>query len=177
MACASLCGRTWGSRLSVTRTCPTRTRRTVPTRPLRTPETRTGSPSLRPLPFWNTTGTAIAFDTIERPVSKNMKPVNTTKPTSTSAPTVTSCLYVMSMPRPFPLARAPTALPPPGHRLGPNQRHLQVALEELQHRRVLRRAALLARPHSPHLRLPHERHAPGHPDRPADALPYHQPRH
>src|SRR6266849_392031 len=177
MACASLCGRTSGSRLSVTRTCPTRTRRTVPTRPLRTPETRTGSPSFRPLTFLNTTGTAIAFDTIERPVSQNMKPVNTTKPTSTSAPTVTSCLYVMSMPRPFPLARPPAALPRPGHRLGPNQRHLQVTLEELLHRRVLGREDLLGRPHGADLRLPQERHAVGHPERPADVVRYHQTRH
>src|SRR5213595_2995765 len=123
MARASLCGRTSGSRFSVTVTCPTRSSRTCPTRPFFTPDTRTGSPSFRPLTFLNTTSTGIAFETIDRPVSQNMKPVNTTKPTSTRAPTVTSRLYVTST----------------RHSLGLDQRHLEIALQELQHRGILGR--------------------------------------
>src|SRR3989449_4227221 len=73
MARASLCGRTSGSRLKVTVTCPTRSRRTCPTRPFFTPDTRTGSPSFRPLTFLNTTFTGMAVETIERPVSQNMR--------------------------------------------------------------------------------------------------------
>src|SRR2546427_409989 len=127
MARASWCGRTSGSRFNVTVTCPTRSSRTCPTRPFFTPDTRTGSPSFRPLMFLNTTSTGIAFETIERPVSQNMKPVNTTKPTSTRAPTVTSRLYVTS-------TRLLTFL-----RFGLDQRHLAIALQELQHRRELGR--------------------------------------
>src|SRR5437764_6310405 len=125
MARASLWGRTSGSRFSVTVTCPTPSSRTFPTRPFLTPDTRTGSPSCRPLTFLNTTSTGIAFETIERPVSQNMKPVNTTKPTSTSAPTVTSRLYVTS-------TRLPTFLC-----FGLDQSHLVIAFQEVQHRRIL----------------------------------------
>src|SRR6267154_1543803 len=125
VARASLWGRTSGSRVSVTVTCPTRSRRTCPTRPFFTPDTRTGSPSFKPLMFLNTTFTGMALETIERPVSQNMKPVNTTKPTSTSAPTVTSRLYVTS-------TRLPTFL-----RFGLDQCHLEVPLQELQHRGIL----------------------------------------
>src|SRR6266851_3498005 len=123
LARASLWGRTSGSRLSVTVTCPTRSSRTCPTRPFFTPDTRTGSPSFKPLMFLNTTFTGMSLETIERPVSQNMKPVNTTKPTSTSAPTVTSRLYVTSTRR----------------SLGLDQRHLEIALEELQLRGILLR--------------------------------------
>src|SRR5438034_9493870 len=116
MARAALCGTTAGSRFNVTVTGPPRSSRTFPTRPFFTPDTRTGSPSFRPLTFLNTTSTGIAFETIERPVSQNMKPVNTTKPTSTRAPTVTSRLYVTST----------------RHSLGSNHRHREIALQELQ---------------------------------------------
>src|SRR2546422_1459035 len=138
MARASLWGRTSGSRFSVTVTCPTRSSRTCPTRPFFTPDTRTGSPSFRPLTFLNTTSTGIAFETIERPVSQNMKPVNTTKPTSTRAPTVTSRLYVTST----------------RHSLGLDQRHLEIALQELQHRGILGREDLVRRADGADLRLP-----------------------
>src|SRR5213593_3742071 len=154
MARASLWGRTSGSRFSVTVTCPTRTSRTFPTRPFFTPDTRTGSPSFRPLTFLNTTSTGIAFETIERPVSQNMKPVNTTKPTSTRAPTVTSRLYVTS-------TRLPTFL-----RFGLDQRHLEIALQELQHRGILGREDLVRRSDGADLRLPQERHPVRHPKQP-----------
>src|SRR6266567_5691815 len=133
--------------LSITVTRPTRCSRTPPTRPFFTPDTRTGSPSFRPLTFLNTTGTDTALDTIDRPVSQNMKPVNTTNPTSTRAPTVTSCLYVRSMRLSF--SRL-------GLRL--DQRHLEIALHELLHRRVLGREDLLGAPHGADLGLPQERH-------------------
>src|SRR2546422_555002 len=110
--------------------------------PLFTPDTRTGSPSFKPLMFLNTTFTGMALETIERPVSQNMKPVNTTKPTSTRAPTVTSRLYVTSTRR----------------SLGLDQRHLEIALEELQHRGILGREDLVGRAHRADLRLPQERH-------------------
>src|SRR6266403_1970261 len=165
MARASWCGRTSGSRFKVTVTCPTRSSRTCPTRPFFTPETRTGSPSFRPLMFLNTTSTGIAFETIERPVSQNMKPVNTTKPTSTRAPTVTSRLYVTS-------TRLLTFL-----RFGLNQRHLEIALQELQHRRILGREDLLRRADGADLRLPQERHPVRHPERAAHVVRHHHARH
>src|SRR3989441_7626178 len=146
MARASLCGRTSGSRFSVTVTCPTRSSRTCPTRPFFTPDTRTGSPSFRPLTFLNTTSTGIALETIERPVSQNMNPVNTTKPTSTRAPTVTSRLYVTS-------TRLPTFL-----RFRLDQCHLEIALQELQHRGILGREDLVRRADGADLRLPQKRH-------------------
>src|SRR5690348_375528 len=99
---------------SVTDTCPMRINRTCPTRPFVTPETRTGSPSFSPLTFLKTTWTGTALDTIERPVSQNMKPVNTTNPTNTRAPTVTSCLYVGST----------------GPSPSLDQRHLEIARSE-----------------------------------------------
>src|SRR5437667_651082 len=160
MARASLCGRTSGSRLSVTVTCPTRSRRTCPTRPFFTPDTRTGSPSFRPLTFLNTTFTGMSVETIERPVSQNMKPVNTTKPTSTRAPTVTSRLYVTSTRR----------------SLGLDQRHLEIALEELQHRGILGREDLVRRADGADLRLPQERHPVRHPERASHVVRHHHAR-
>src|SRR5213594_1339476 len=165
MARASLWGRTSGSRFNVTVTCPTRSSRTFPTRPFFTPDTRTGSPSFRPLTFLNTTSTGIAFETIERPVSQNMKPVNTTKPTSTRAPTVTSRLYVTS-------TRLPTFL-----RSGLDQRHLEIALQELQHRRILGREDLVRRSDGADLRLPQERHPVRHPERAPYVVRHHHARH
>src|SRR5947207_3009903 len=165
MARASLWGRTSGSRFSVTVTCPTRSSRTSPTRPFFTPDTRTGSPSFRPLTFLNTTSTGIAFETIERPVSQNMKPVNTTKPTSTRAPTVTSRLYVTS-------TRLPTFL-----RFGLDQGHLEIPLQELQHRGILGREDLVRRADGADLRLPQERHAVRHPERAAHVVRDHHARH
>src|SRR5204863_4076283 len=157
MARASLCGRTSGSRFNVTVTCPTRSSRTCPTRPFFTPETRTGSPSFRPLTFLNTTFTGIAFETIERPVSQNMKPVNTTKPTSTRAPTVTSRLYVTSTRPPLPTFLS----------FGLDQRHLEIPLQELQHGGILVREALVRRAAGADLCLPQGRHAGRHPARAA----------
>src|SRR2546426_924147 len=154
MARASLCGRTSGSKFSVTVTCPTRSSRTCPTRPFFTPDTRTGSPSFRPLTFLNTTSTGIAFETIDRPVSQNMKPVNTTKPTSTRAPTVTSRLYVTSTRSPLPSSACH------GFRL--DQRHLEIALQELQHRGILGREDLVRRADGADLRLPQQRHPVRH---------------
>src|SRR2546426_8944316 len=165
MARASLCGRTSGSRFSVTVTCPTRSSRTCPTRPFFTPDTRTGSPSFRPLMFLNTTFTGIAVETIERPVSQNMKPVNTTKPTSTRAPTVTSRLYVTS-------TRLPTFL-----RFGLDQCHLEIPLQELQHRGILGREDLVRRADGANLRLPQERHPIRHPKRPSHVVRHHHARH
>src|SRR6266446_3346400 len=165
VARASLWGRTSGSRLSVTVTCPTRSSRTCPTRPFFTPDTRTGSPSFRPLMFLNTTSTGIAFDTIERPVSQNMKPVNTTKPTSTRAPTVTSRLYVTS-------TRLLTFLT-----FGLDQCLLEIALQELQHRRILGREDLLRRADGADLRLPQERHPVRHPERAPHVVRHHHARH
>src|SRR6266446_2156184 len=157
MARASWCGRTSGSRFNVTVTCPTR--------PFFTPDTRTGSPSFRPLMFLNTTSTGIAFETIERPVSQNMKPVNTTKPTSTRAPTVTSRLYVTS-------TRLLTFL-----RFGLDQCHLEIALQELQHRRILGREDLLRRADGADLGLPQERHPVRHPERAPHVVRHHHARH
>src|SRR2546422_2617430 len=158
---ASLWGRTSGWRLSVTVTCPTRSSRTCPTRPFFTPDTRTGSPSFKPLMFLNTTFTGMALETIERPVSQNMKPVNTTKPTSTRAPTVTSRLYVTSTRR----------------SLGLDQRHLEIALEELQHRGILGREDLVRRAHRADLRLPQQRHPVRHPERASHVVRHHHARH
>src|SRR2546429_4839644 len=165
MARASLWGRTSGSRFNVTVTCPTRSSRTFPTRPFFTPDTRTGSPSFRPLTFLNTTSTGIAFETIERPVSQNMKPVNTTKPTSTRAPTVTSRLYVTS-------TRLPTFL-----RFGLDQRHLELAPERLQQRGILGREHRVRRPDGRDLRLPQERHPVRHPERAPHVVRHHHARH
>src|SRR5947208_1207273 len=167
MARASLWGRTSGSRFSVTVTCPTRSSRTFPTRPFFTPDTRTGSPSFRPLTFLNTTSTGIAFETIQRPVSQNMKPVNTTKPTSTSAPTVTSRLYVTSTRPPL-----PTFL-----RFGLDQRHLEIPLQELQHGGILGREDLVRRADGADFRLPQERHPVRHPERAAHVVRHHHARH
>src|SRR2546422_7755391 len=153
MARASLWARPSGSRFSVPVTCPTRSSRTCPTRPFFTPDTRTGSPSFRPLTFLNTTSTGIALETIERPVSQNMNPVNTTKPTSTRAPTVTSRLYVTS-------TRLPTFL-----RFRLDQCHLEIALQELQHRGILGREDLVRRADGADLRLPQQRHPVGHAER------------
>src|SRR5206468_2177829 len=161
MARASLWGRTSGSRFNVTVTCPTRSSRTFPTRPFFTPDTRTGSPSFRPLTFLNTTSTGIAFETIDRPVSQNMKPVNTTKPTSTRAPTVTSRLYVTST----------------RHSLGLNHRHREIALQELQHRRVLGREDLVRRADGADLRLPQERDPVRHAERAPHVVRHHHARH
>src|SRR5881628_2639669 len=161
VARASLWGRTSGSRLSVTVTCPTRSRRTCPTRPFFTPDTRTGSPSFKPLTFLNTTSTGIALETIERPVSQNIKPVNTTKPTSTRAPTVTSRLYVTST----------------RHSLGSNRRHREIALQELQHRGILGREDLVRRADGADLRLPQQRHPVRHAERPPHVVRHHHARH
>src|SRR5881392_2476571 len=161
IARASLCGRTSGSRFSVTVTCPTRSSRTFPTRPFFTPETRTGSPSFKPLTFLNTTSTGIALETIDRPVSQNMKPVNTTKPTSTSAPTVTSRLYVTST----------------RHSLGLDQRHLEIALQELQHRGILGREDLVRRADGADLRLPQQRHPVRHAERAPHVVRHHHARY
>src|SRR5207237_339815 len=75
VARASLCGRTSGSSCRITPTCPTRCSRTGPTRPFFTPETRTGSPSFRPLTFLKTTLIATVLATSERPVSQTIKHV------------------------------------------------------------------------------------------------------
>src|SRR5882762_5395430 len=155
MARASWCARTSGSRFNVTVTCPTRSSRTCPTRPFFTPDTRTGSPSFRPLMFLNTTFTGIAFATIDRPVSQNMKP------TSTRAPTVTSRLYVTSTRR----------------SLGLNQRHLEIPFQELQHRGILGREDLLRRAHGADLRLPQQRHPVRHPERAPHVVRHHYARH
>src|SRR5216683_6201003 len=165
VARASLWGRTSGSRVSVTVTCPTRSKRTCPTRPFFTPDTRTGSPSFKPLIFLNTTFTGMALETIERPVSQNMKPVNTTKPTSTRAPTVTSRLYVTS-------TRLPTFL-----RFRLDQCHLEIALQELQHRGILGREDLVRRAHRADLRLPQQRHPVRHPKRASHVVRHHHARH
>src|SRR5258705_10346134 len=133
MARASWCGRPSGSRFNVTVTCPTRSSRTCPTRPFFTPDTRTGSPSFRPLMFLNTTSTGIAFETIDRPVSQNMKPVNTTKPTSTRAPTVTSRLYVTS-------TRPSLSLDHP---------HLEIPFQQLHHLGIAGPEELLGRSAGP----------------------------
>src|SRR5207247_8004048 len=119
-----------------------------------TPDTRTGSPSFRPLTFLNTTSTGIAFETIERPVSQNMKPVNTTKPTSTRAPTVTSRLYVTST----------------RHSLRLNHRPREIELDESQHRRVLGREDLVRRADGADLSLPQQRHPVRHADRAPNAV-------
>src|SRR2546422_9024731 len=165
VARASLWARTSGSRLSVPVTCPTRSRRPCPTRPFFTPDTRTGSPSFKPLMFLNTTFTGMALETIERPVSQNMKPVNTTNPTSTRAPTVTSRLYVTS-------TRLPTFL-----RFGLDQCHLEIPLQELQHRGILGREDLVRRADGADLRLPQQRDPVGHPERPSHVVRHHHARH
>src|SRR6266850_8493631 len=169
MARASLCGRTSGSRFNVTVTCPTRSSRTFPTRPFLTPDTRTGSPSFRPLMFLNTTFTGMSFEPIERPVSQNMNPVNTTKPTSTRAPTVTSRLYVTSTRSPLPSSTCH------GFRL--YQRHLEIALQELQHRGILGREDLFRRADGADLRLPQERYPVRHPERAPHVVRHHHARH
>src|SRR3989442_293683 len=119
-------------------------------------------PGFSPLfTFANTTSTGIAFETIERPVSQNMKPVNTTKPTSTRAPTVTSRLYVTST----------------RHSLGLDQRHLEIALQELQHRGILGREDLVRRADGADLRLPQQRHPVGHAERAPHVVRHHHARH
>src|SRR5205807_3112664 len=122
---------------SVTVTWPTRCSRTGPTRPFFTPDTRTGSPSFRPLTFLKTTLVGTVLETSERPVSQNMKPVNTTNPTSTSSPTRTSCLYVMSIRPPSPHSAAHL----------PRHRPLMDALQELQHGRIQLPADAHVQPH------------------------------
>src|SRR5256712_2174762 len=161
IARASWWGRPWESSFTAPATCPTRSSRTSPTRPFFTPDTRTGSPSFRPLTFLNTTSTGIAFETIERPVSQNMKPVNTTKPTSTRAPTVTSRLYVTST----------------RHSLGLDQRHLEIALQELQHRGILGREDLVRRADGADLRLPQQPHPVRHAGRAPHVVRHHHARH
>src|SRR5437899_799438 len=161
LARASLCGRSSGSRPSVTVTWPTRSSRTPATRPFFTPDTRTGSPSFRPLMFLNTTSTGTALETSDRPVSQNMKPVKTTNPTSTSAPTVTSCLYALS-----------TRV-----RLVVNQGHLEIALQELLHRGIPGREDLIGRADGADLRLPQQRHPVRHPERAPHVVRHHHARH
>src|SRR2546430_3067392 len=132
-----------------------------PTRPYFPPYTRTGTPSYRPLTYLNTTFTGMAVETIERPVSQNMKPVNTTKPTSTRAPTVTSRLYVTSTRR----------------SLGLDQRHLEIALEELQHCGILGREDLVRRADGADLRLPQQRHPVRHAERAPHVVRHHHARY
>src|SRR5205807_2051214 len=120
IAVASTCGRTaasFSSRVTVTR--PTRSSVTFPTRPLRTPETSTWSPSLRPLTLVNTTCAVTPLEENDLPVSQNMPTTKSTRPSSTIAPTPTSCLYVRSIVA-----------------LAVDDGHLQVALQELLHRRI-----------------------------------------
>jgi len=102
----------------------------LPTRPFFPPDTRTGSPSFKPLMFLNTTVHRMALETIERRWSQNIEPVNTTKPTSTKAPTVTSRLYVNVH------AYAPRL----------DQRHLEIALENCSIRGSWTRGSGPARP-------------------------------
>src|SRR3989442_1576009 len=152
-ALASTWGRTPGSfRSRVTVTRPTRSSVTLPTRPLVTPETRIGSPSFRPLTLLNTARAVTRLVRSERPVSQNMPATNTTRPSSTIAPTPTSCLYVRSI----------VALADDGH--------LQVALEELMHGRVLRLQDLLARAHGADLRLPQQGDTVGDAERAAHVV-------
>src|SRR2546426_4689651 len=155
-ALASTWGRTPGSfRSRVTVTRPTRSSVTLPTRPLVAPETRIGSPSFRPLTLLNTARAVTRLVRSERPVSQNMPATNTTRPSSTIAPTPTSCLYVRSI----------VALADDGH--------LQVALEELMHGRVLRLQDLLARAHGADLRLPQQGDTVGDAERAAHVVRHH----
>src|SRR5713226_792162 len=149
-ALASTWGRTAGSfRSRVTVTRPTRSSVTLPTLPFVTPEISTGSPSLRPLTLVNTACAVMRPVRSERPVSQNMPATNTTRPSSTIAPTPTSCLYVRSIVA-----------------LALDDRHLEVALEELVHGRVLGLEDLLVRAHGADLRLPQQGDAVGDAERP-----------
>src|SRR5690348_15508226 len=111
--------------------------------------------------FENTTSTGTAFETNDRPVSQNMKPVKMTNPTSTSAPTVTSCLYALS-------TRVPLVV---------NQRHLEIALQEQLYRRILGCEDLVRRAHGADLRLPQQRHPVRHPERAPHVVRHHHARH
>src|SRR6267143_583069 len=156
-ALASTWGRTAGSfRSRVTVTRPTRSSVTFPTRPLVTPETSTGSPSFRPLTLLNTARAVTGLARSERPVSQNIPATKTTRPSSTIAPTPTSCLYVRSIVA-----------------LALDDGHLEVALEELVHRRVLGLQDLFARAHGADLRLPQQGDAVGHAERPAHVVRHH----
>src|SRR5260370_15342808 len=144
-ALGSTWGRTAGSfRSRVTVTRPTRSSVTLPTRPLVTPETRTGSPSFKPLTLLNTARAVTRLVRSDRPVSQNMPATKTTRPSSTIAPTPTSCLYVRSI-----VALALDA------------GHLEVALEELVHGRGLGLQDLVIRARDPDLRLPQQADASG----------------
>src|SRR6266571_4283293 len=149
-ALASTRGFTSDASSSTTSTRPTRSSFTLCTRPFLTPDTITGSPCFRPLTLLNTTSALTPVLLIERPVSQNSPTVNTASPISTSAPTPISCLYVRSI--------TP---------LGLDDGHLQVALQELQHRGVLGLEDLLRRPHRADLRLPQQCHAVGDAERAA----------
>src|SRR6266487_60577 len=152
-ALASICGFTSEASSNTTSTLPTRSSFTLCTRPFLTPETITGSPCFRPLTLANTTWALTPVLLIERPVSQNSPTVNTASPISTSAPTPISCLYVRSI--------TP---------LGLDDGHLQVALQELQHRGILGLEDLLRRPHRADLRLPQQRHAVRHAERTAHVV-------
>src|SRR6266851_5100749 len=156
-ALASTWGRTAGSfRSRVTVTRPTRSSVTLPTRPLVTPETRTGSPSFKPLTLLNTARAVTRLVRSERPVSQNMPATNTTRPSNTIAPTPTSCLYVRSIVA-----------------LALDDRHLEVALEELVHGRVLGLEDLLVRAYGADLRLPQQGDAVGDAERPPHVVRHH----
>src|SRR6266571_310684 len=152
-ALASTRGFTSDASSSTTSTRPTRSSFTLCTRPFLTPDTITGSPCFRPLTLANTTWALTPVLLIERPVSQNSPTVNTASPISTSAPTPISCLYVRSI--------TP---------LGLDDGHLQVALQELQHRGILGLEDLLRRPHRTDLRLPEQRHAVRHAERAAHVV-------
>src|SRR6267143_264259 len=156
-ALASTWGRTAGSfRSRVTVTRPTRSSVTFPTRPLVTPETSTGSPSFRPLTLLNTARAVTRLVRSERPVSQNIPATKTTRPSSTIAPTPTSCLYVRSIVA-----------------LALDDGHLEVALEELVHGRVLGLQDLLARALGADLRLPQQGDAVRHAERPTHVVRHH----
>src|SRR6266498_4127403 len=154
-ALASTRGLTSEASSNTTSTLPTRSSFTLDTRPFLTPETITGSPCLRPLTLANTIWALTPVLLIERPVSQNSPTVNTASPISTSAPTPISCLYVRSI--------TP---------LGLDDGHLQVALQELQHRGILGLEDLFRRPYRADLRLPEQRHAIRHAERAAHVVRY-----
>src|SRR5579864_5102913 len=160
VALASILGRTSVSASSsVTVTCPTRSRCTAATRPLWTPDTMTGSPSFSPATLVNTTRAVIPWEERDRPVSQNIPTTKTRSPARTSPPTPTSCLYVRSI-----------------GALALNERHFQVPLQELLHRRVFRRDDLFGRAHGANLRLPEQRDPVRHPERPADVVRHYHAR-
>src|SRR2546426_3248978 len=71
--------------------------------------------------------------------------------------------------------------PPPRSTLFPSttlfrSRHLEIALQELQHRGVLRREGLVGRADGADLRLPQQRHPVRHAERPPHVVRHHHAR-